>query len=115
MGKRIGRFGLVNYMDHPTEKDYRVFNFNSLKEADLFEEKLKAARVTFERDVEEHEKEPLYLFGVHYRDFAKAQDANFLVAAETRKPLISNLFIRLIFLALVFGMIAFAIVGYMKS
>jgi len=102
-------------MDHPTQKDYRVFNFNSLKEADLFEEKLKAARIIYERDVEEHEKEPLYLFGVHYRDFAKAQDANFMVSAETRKPLIPNGFLRYGFILIVLGIITFALIGYMKS
>ena len=115
MGKRIGKFGLVNYVDHPTNKDYRVFNFNTKHEADLFEKKLTAANIWFERDEEDHENSMVYLFAVLDREFGKAQDANFMVSAETRRNIIPNTFLRYFLILFVLGMLAFAVIGYLKS
>ncbi|NOQ71979.1 MAG: hypothetical protein GQ574_08255 [Crocinitomix sp.] len=115
MGKRIGKLNLVNYIDHPTNKDYRLFNFNTKHEADLFEKKLSEKSIWFERNEEDHEDAILYLFAVREREFGKAQDANFMVSAETRKNIIPNGIIRYLFLFIVFAIIAFAIVGYIKS
>jgi hypothetical protein len=115
MGKRIGKFGLVNYVDHPTNKDYRVFNFNTKREADLFESKLTAKNIWFERDEEDHEDAKVYLFAVLDREFGKAQDENFMVSAETRKNIIPNGFLRYFLILFVLGMVTFAIIGYVKS
>ena len=38
MGGKVGFMGLVNYKDHPTDTRYVVFNFNSIEEANYFEE-----------------------------------------------------------------------------
>jgi hypothetical protein len=115
MGKRIGKLNLVNYIDHPTNKDYRVFNFNTKREADLFEEKLSKKNIWFERDEEEHEDAMLYLFAVLDREFGKAQDANFMVSAETRRNIIPSAFFRYFLILFVAAAVALAIVGYVKS
>ncbi|MFT5822788.1 MAG: hypothetical protein ACI8ZM_004045 [Crocinitomix sp.] len=115
MGKRIGKFNLVNYIEHPTNKDYRVFNFNTKHEADLFEEKLSKKNIWFERDEEEHEESMLYLFAVLEREFGKAQDANFMVSAETRRNIIPSTFFRYFLILFVMAAVALAIVGYVKS
>lgn len=115
MGKRIGRWGFVNYVDHPTNKSYRLFNFNSQREADLFEEMLTKQKIWFEKDVEDHEGEPLYLFAVNERDFSKAQNANFMVSAKTRSFLIPNRILRYTLLLFIFGIITLAIIGYLKA
>lgn len=115
MGKRIGKFGLVNYVDHPTNKDYRIFNFNTELEADLFEKKLTEKNIWFERDEEEHENAIVYLFAVRDREFGKAQDANFMVSAKTRRNIIPIAFFRYFLIIFVLAVITLAIVGYMKS
>lgn len=115
MGKRIGKLGLVNYVDHPTNKDYRVFNFNTKREADLFEKKLTEKKIWFERDEEEHENSILYLFAVLDRQFGKAQDANFMVSAETRKNIIPSAFFRYSLILFFLGIVTFAVIGYIKS
>ena len=115
MGKRIGRFGLVNYADHPTNKNYKVFNFNNPEEAELFEKELTKNKVWFEKDEELHREEVLYLFAVEQKDFQRAQHANFIVSARTRKPMISNKFFRYALVLFFFALLALAIIGYVKN
>ena len=115
MGKRIGTLGLVNYRTHPQQKEFMVFNFNTEKEALLFEEMLNEKRISFEKSEEEHEDAILYLYGVHERDFPKAQDANFMVSAKTRRPIIPMAFFRYALVLFFFAIVAFAIIGYIKS
>ncbi len=115
MGKRIGILGLVNYIDHPTDKNFKVFNFNSQREADLFEKELVTRNIFFEKDEEEHEGEVMFLFAVNQRDLEKAHAANYAVSAQTRKNMIPNVVLRYTLLILVFGMISLAIYGYVQS
>lgn len=117
MGRRIGFLGLVNYKDHPKNKNYKVFNFYLEKEAVLFEELLTKKGLWFEKDVTllEKKEESIYLFGVRQEDFLKAQDANFLVSAEYRKPLIPNKIARWGLVIFFFAILTLAIVGYVKN
>lgn len=116
MGKRIGVLGLVNYINHPTDKGYKVFNFNTKREADLFEEELNKNRVTYERDVEDHESETMYLFAVRQQDFDKAQSANFAVSAKTRSHIIPFAFLRYALILFVLSAVSFAIYSaYMSN
>lgn len=115
MGKRIGILGLVNYIDHPTDKNFKVFNFNSLREADLFEKELVTRNIFFEKDEEEHESEVMFLFAVNQRDLEKAQAANYAVSAQTRKKIIPNSFLRYALIIVVFTLIGMAIYGYLMN
>lgn len=114
MGKRIGVLGLVNYIDHPTDKNFRVFNFNSPKEAEIFEQLLTEKKIFFEKDEEDHEDEVMYLFAVQQRDFERAQTANYEVSAKTRKNIIPVPFLRYALLLIVFTLIGIAIYGYLN-
>jgi hypothetical protein len=115
MGKRIGKFGLVNYVDHPTQKNYKVFSFNTLEEAALFENMLQKDNIWFERDEELVKDKPLYLFGVENKHFDKAQQANFMVSAQLRKHIIKNKFLKYALLLFVLTTVIIAIVGYVKN
>ena len=115
MGKRIGRFGLVNYADHPTDKTYKVFNFNTPEEAALFEEELNKRNVGFEKGEELHEGAIMYLYAVREREFDRAQQANFMASAGTRKLIIPSVILRTALFVFFFGMIALAIIGYVKN
>lgn len=115
MGKRIGKFGLVNYADHPTNKKYTVFNFNTEREATLFEEMLNKENLYFEKDADQHEDETLYLYAVETKHFEKAQKANFMVSAKVRKNIIPNAFLRYSLILFFFAVIALAVIGYVKN
>jgi hypothetical protein len=115
MGRRIGRLGLVNYRTHPTEKSYRVFNFNAPEHAEIFERELNREKVDFEKTDDIIKDEKVYLYAIHERDFEKAARANYTVSAETRKKIIPNVILRYALLLFFFGIIAFALIGYYKN
>lgn len=130
MGRRIGGLGLVNYKDHPSDNRYKIFNFNSIEEATYFEELLNKKGVWFERDEEEvnslsalhftlkhqpDKKGIMYLFAVNQRDFDKVQKLNYLVTAKFRDFTIKNSFFRWVLVLFFLFILAFAIVGYIKS
>ncbi|MDA7803651.1 hypothetical protein N8987_03670 [Crocinitomix sp.] len=115
MGKRIGKFGLVNYVEHPTNKQYRVFSFDTKFEADLFEKGLTENKVWFERDEEDHKESTLHLFAIKEREFEKAQRVNFSVSADTRNKIIPNVFLRYLLILTVLGVIILALIGYSRS
>ncbi len=115
MGKRIGNFNLVNYRDHPSNEMYKVLNFNSQEEADLFEKLLIENNHWFEKDTELHKGETLYLFAVKNRYFDKIQRLNFEVSARFRKPMIKNKLGRYTLVTLFLIALFFAILDYIKS
>ncbi|MFK8044677.1 MAG: hypothetical protein AB8B72_04230 [Crocinitomicaceae bacterium] len=115
MGKRIGFFRLVNYKDHPANEMYKVLNFNSQAESDMFEEKLKEGNFFYEKDVEEENGVLLYLFAVRNRDFKSIQQFNFEVSAAFRSPMIKNKSARYTLIAFFLAIMSVALVGYFKS
>ncbi|MFK8039401.1 MAG: hypothetical protein AB8B74_13995 [Crocinitomicaceae bacterium] len=115
MGKKIGNFNLVNYKDHPTNPIYKVLNFNSQDEADLFEKKLISGNHFYEKDIELHQGEQLFLFAVKNRSFEQVQQLNFEVHAAFRKPMIKNKVARYILVIFFLATISFALIGYFKT
>ena len=115
MGKRIGNLNLVNYRDHPADDNYKILNFNSEAESDMFERLLKERNLWHEKDVEMHNNEPLYLFAVRNRDFDKVQRVNFEVNAAFRSPMIKNKYGQYALIAFLIGIVTLAIVSYVKS
>jgi len=126
MGRRIGTFGLVNYKDHPTNQQYKVFSFYSIEEANTFKQQLEEQKIWFEYDTSEvknrypnlpgaQEYETVHLVGVKKIHFKKAQKANFMASAKHRKPIIKYRFLRYGLLAVFFSLLTIAIVGYVKN
>ena len=112
MGKRIGNFNLVNYKDHPTNDLYKVLNFNSKEEADLFEQRLIENQHFYEKDVEMHHDKSLYLFAVKNREFSVIQKYNFEVNAAFRKPMIKNPYARWALVLFFFVIMTIALAGF---
>lgn len=115
MGKRIGNFKLVNYKDHPKDERYKILNFNSEEEANYFENLLTEHKYWFEKDIEIHDTEPMYLFAVKNREFVKVQKLNFLVSAKFRSPMIKSKLGRYALVIFFMVILAFSLVGYFSS
>jgi hypothetical protein len=115
MGRRIGILGLVNYRVHPTNRNYRVFSFNTEAEADMFQEELENRNIWFERDTEEIKEGIIHLFGVEKGDYNNAMNANYAVSAKHRKPMIKNKFLRITLITLTATMITLGVIGYVKK
>lgn len=108
-------FNLTNYREHPEEKDYQVFFFYNLDQAAFFETQLINEGISFETVKEEEAEKTVVLFGIHKRDFRRAQIQNDLSFAAFKKPFISNKFIRYSILFITIGLIIFALFGYFIS
>lgn len=115
MGKRIGFLNLVNYKDHPANESYKILNYNSQEEADLFEKKVKEAELFYEKDTEVHNGQILYLFAVKNRDFEMVQRINFEVHGKYRSPMIKNKIARYSVVVFFIFIMTLAIIGYVKS
>jgi hypothetical protein len=115
MGRRIGSFGLVNYREHPTEKNYMVFNFNSQPEAEMFGNILKREVIWFEMAEEDTGIGKTFLFAVKSADMDRAQRANFEVTGKFKKPMIRNAVLRYGLIIFFLGILAIGIVGYVKN
>lgn len=115
MGKKIGNFNLVNYKDHPTNGLYKVLNFNSQEEADMFEEKLISGNHYYEKDIELHQGDTLFLFGVKNREFEQIQQLNFEVHGAFRTPMIKNKLARYVLVLFFLTIISIALIGYFKT
>lgn len=106
---------LINYDEHPGDNRYYVFRFRDEHRATEFDELLTGRNVTFERDSQEDAGEIEYLFGIHKDYFKDALWCNNMIHARHRKPFIPSRFGRWALLLFVAGVIALAIIGYLKS
>lgn len=107
--------GLVNYVQHPSDKRYIVYRFADPKRATSFEEELTAAKIWFEKDTEFKRSREYILFGVHKNDFTKTDKINFKVEGAHKKPLIPFKGFRYFILILGLGLLTLAIIGYCKQ
>ncbi|SFT56308.1 hypothetical protein SAMN05216474_1341 [Lishizhenia tianjinensis] len=104
--------GLVNYVQHPSNKDYIVYRFADKKRAISFESALKEHKIWFEKSEDTPRTKTFYLYGIHKRDNKKVSHLNFTVEAAHRSFLIKNNFFRYFVLLFVTAMITLACMGY---
>lgn len=107
--------GFVNYVQHPENKDYVVFRFMDKNRADAYREALKEKDIWFEEASEPKRTKIQYMFGVHHRDFKVAQQLNFKVEGEHKKPFIPYNGLRWLVIFFSLTAITLAIVGYIKA
>jgi hypothetical protein len=120
MGRKIGTFGLVNYKRHPEDKNYIVFNFNTIEESDLFESELVKHKIWFEKTTDHisgngMQQETIYLFAVREGNLDEVTRANAKVHSAFKQPIFQNKLLRYALLIFFGGLIAVAIVGYVKN
>ena len=104
--------GFVNYRIHPENKQYYVFRFKDPIRAGYFEEQLTLAKIWFEKDFQEVNESEMVLFGIHRKDFEKAQKINYDTEAKHRTHLMKNKWLRFFVLFITIGTIILAIISY---
>ncbi len=107
--------GFVNYVQHPSNKDYVVFRFSDINRANDFEAHLHEQKIWFERDSEMKRTVEIFLFGLHKTDYTKAQAINFKVEGKHKKPIIPFKGLRYAVLLIGLSLLTLAIVGYCKK
>ncbi len=107
--------GLVNYVQHPTNKNYIVYRFADKKRADSFENELKKNKIWFEKSITKKRTKDYFLFGVHKNDYNKTQKINYTVEAKHKKPFIPFKFLRWFLMTLSAIIMTIAILGHCKQ
>ncbi len=107
--------GLVNYVPHPENKHYIVFRFADIERANSFEQLLGDQKIWFEKGEEEKRSKVFYLFGIHNRDFKKAQQLNYKVEGLHKKPLIPFKILRWTLIVFATLIMALTMIGYFKA
>ena len=116
MGRRkIGSLGLINYRRHPENKNYIVFGFNTVEEAEIFERELNRTKTWFEKDTERVDDGIVYLFAITESTLDEATRANGVVKSHTRDPLFKNIFVRFALILFLLGILTLGIIGYVKN
>jgi hypothetical protein len=107
--------GFVNYVQHPDDPNYVVYRFTDIKRADSFEEELKLQGIWFERAEDEKRGQPIWMFGIHKKDYKKVEKINFVVEGRYKKPLIPFRFLRYFLLVFSTIVMTLALIGYCKA
>jgi len=106
---------LKNYRPHPSDTRYMVFVYHDYRMACAFEDGLTGKGLFFEKDVSEAGANKKWLYAVRKYDLKEAVNCNNLAVGQYRKPFISDPILRYTVIAVSLGLIALAIIGFIKS
>ncbi len=107
--------GLVNYVKHPSNRNYIVYRFVDPERAASFEFELTERSIWFEKSDEEKRGRTYLLFGVHKNDFKITEKINFQVEAKHKKPFIPFKLLRYPIMFISAIMLTLAIMGYCEQ
>ena len=105
---------LLNYRDHPVQKDYTVFFFSNFHMSAHFEQRLVEDGIPYERAVEDNGYKR-YLFGVHKKYMNRTLAINEEAMREHSKKFIPVASLRYTLLAVIFSLIVIALIGYLRA
>ena len=105
---------LINFQDHPTNRNKKVFHFSNEEQAVYFESLLTKNNLQFEKQIDEKGDQRIY-YGVHIGDFEKAKTLNYLTIGFFRKPFIPDVFFRYFLIIISIFIVGLAIVGFILS
>ena len=105
---------LVNFQDHPTNFNKKVFFFKQVTHANYFEVMLVESKIVYEKQIDVEGDQTIY-FGVKKTDFKAAQRLNYLTIGHFRKPFIADKYFRFFLIALSIFIVGLAILGAIRS
>ena len=106
---------LTNFRPHPTDGKYMVFMFYDDAIADHFERLLGEEGIAYERNKDEENKRPRYLFAIKRTHLEMAIHLNYTAHGKNRRPSLNHSGLRwvlMIFIAALVGICLFAYITY---
>lgn len=107
-------FSLINFQDHPTNRNKKVFHFSIEEHALYFEALLIKNSLQFEKQIDEEGDQRIY-YGVHIGDFEEAKKLNYLTIGNFRKPFIPDAFFRYFLIIISIIIVGLSIIGFILS
>lgn len=105
---------LINFQDHPTNINKKVFFFKKADHARYFELMLIENNIIFEKQIDEEGDQTIY-FGVKKSDFKTAQKLNYISIGHFRKPFIPDKLFRYFLIGFSIFVVGLAILGAILS
>lgn len=107
-------FSLVNFQDHPTNNNKKVFFFRNPEHAEYFELLLIEEKVVFEKQIDKEGDLTIY-YGIKTSDFKLVQKLNYLTIGKYRKPFIADVFFRYFIIIVSIALLTLAFAGAILS
>ena len=107
--------GLVNFVKHPTNREYIIYRFADEARAESFEKSLIESKIWYEKDADKKHTAKYILFGIHKKDFNRTAQINYDVEAKHKKPFIPFKAFRYFMLIFSATAITLAILGYCEQ
>lgn len=101
---------MINFQDHPTNRNMEVFFFKQEIHAAYFERLLNEHNLFYEKQIDTESDQTIY-FGVKKTDFKEAKRLNYLTIGHFRKPFIPDVFFRYFIIIISIIVLSLAIIG----
>ena len=104
----------INFQEHPTNRNMKVFYFSKEEHAAYFERLLIENGVDFEKQVDTEGDQRIY-YGIHIKHFEVAKKLNYLTIGAFRSKFIPDVYFRYFLIAVSIAILGLAIVGALVS
>jgi len=105
---------LINFQDHPTNRNKSVFFFSDPIHANYFEVMLVESKIDFEKQIDSEGDQKIY-YGIKKSDFSEVKKLNYLTLGHFRKPFIADKFFRYLLIIISILILGLAITGAIVS
>jgi hypothetical protein len=104
----------INFQDHPTNRNIKVFFFSNVEHANHFESLLQEQSIDFEKQIDEDGDQRIY-YGIHIRHFKESKRLNYLTIGKFRNKFIPDLFFRILLISISLLVVGLSIAGALLS
>ena len=104
----------INFQEHPTNRNLKVFFYSNIDHAYHFESLLQEQSIEFEKQIDTGGDQRIY-YGIHITHFNEAKRLNYLTIGKFRKKFIPDLFFRLLLITVSILVVGLAIAGALLS
>ncbi|MFT6165806.1 MAG: hypothetical protein ACJAV5_001153 [Vicingaceae bacterium] len=104
----------INFQEHPTNRNLKVFFYSNTEHAYHFESLLLEQSIKFEKQIDIEGDQRIY-YGIHIAHFNEAKRLNYLTIGKFRKKFIPDLFFRLLLITVSILVVGLAIAGALLS
>jgi len=100
----------INFQEHPTNRNVKVFYYTKLEHANHFESLLIEQFIKFEKQVDTDGDQRIY-YGIHISHFNDAKRLNYLTIGKFRSKFIPDTFFRYLLIGISILVVGLSILG----
>ncbi len=104
----------INFQEHPTNRNVKVFFYTNLEHANHFESLLNDKSIEFEKQIDDQGDQRIY-YGIHISHFNDAKHLNYLTIGKFRNKFIPDVFFRYLLITVSILVVGLSIAGALLS